>query len=106
MASKTATSSKIPPSAAATAGWRLTWSRIDAGSVGVVPPSFVTSWRGVTATSVPLFEATKILSNDALIVSVNTYVPAMSVTPSATASAVSARRSLREQSPRRTTAHA
>ena len=68
-----------------------------------MPPSFVTSWRGVMAASVPLFEATKILSKDALIVSVNTYVPAMSVTPSATASAVSARRSLREKSPRRTT---
>ena len=52
-----------------------------------MPPSFVTSWRGVMAASVPLFEATKILSKDALIVSVNTYVPAMSVTPSATASA-------------------
>jgi hypothetical protein len=70
-----------------------------------VPPLFDVSivLRGVIDASVPLADSVKIRSKERLIVSVKTYVPAMSVTPRATASAVSTRRSLRANSPRRAT---
>ena len=59
--------------------------------------------RGVIDASVPFADSVKILSNELLIVSVKTYVPAISVTPRATASAVRTSRSLRAKSPRRAT---
>ena len=91
-----------PPSASCTPGtpWirRRTDSRID--GLELEPPwSPLIVSCGVTATSVRLLACWKILSNDRLIVSVSTYVPAISATPSATASAVSARRSLRARKP-------
>jgi hypothetical protein len=57
----------------------------------------------VIAVSTPSFDFSKIRSNDRLIVSVKTYVPAIRVTPSAMARAVSPRRSLRVRSPRSAT---
>jgi hypothetical protein len=70
-----------------------------------VPPLFEVSivLAGVTDASVPFADSAKMRSNERLIVSVKTYVPAMSVTPSATASAVSTSRSFRANSPRSAT---
>src|SRR3954453_12711642 len=97
--------SNTEPSALCTPGWRRTCARIVGETVGCVPPLLLVSigLRGVIDASVPFADWVKIRSNERLIVSVKTYVPAMSVTPRATASAVSTRRSLRANSPRRAT---
>src|SRR4051794_2317212 len=97
--------SKTEPSALWTPGWRRTRARTAGDTVGTVPPLFETSMvcLGVIDASVPFADWVKIRSNERLIVSVKTYVPAISVTPSATASAVRISRSLRANSPRRAT---
>ena len=97
--------SKIEPSALATPGCWRTLSSTGPGTVGAVPPLLVVSivLCGVIAASVPRLETVKIVSKALLIESVKTYVPAISVVPSTTASTVSARRSLRAKSPRRAT---
>ncbi len=103
--SSTVPTSKTEPSALCTPGCRRTCARIVGDTVGCVPPLFDVSivLRGVIDASVPFADSVKILSNELLIVSVKTYVPAMSVTPRATASAVRTSRSLRAKSPRRAT---
>src|SRR3954462_13426891 len=97
--------SNTEPSALCTPGWRRTRARIVGGTVGCVPPLLLVSigLRGVIDASVPFADWVKIRSNERLIVSVKTYVPAISVTPSATASAVRISRSLRAKSPRSAT---
>jgi hypothetical protein len=92
-----------PPWASATPSVRRTRCSSEAGTVGSVPASVSRPSRGVIAVSTPSLDFSKIRSNERLIVSVKTYVPAIRVTPSAMASAVSARRSLRVNSPRRAT---
>ena len=67
------------------------WSSTSSESIGLLAE---------IVTSVPAFPCSKILSNEALIVSVNTYVPEIIITPSSTASAVKAARSFRAPSPR------
>ena len=102
---RTVPASKIEPSALPTPGCLRTCARIVGEIVGWVPPLFDVSigLRGVTEASVPFADCVKIRSNERLIVSVKTYVPAMSVTPSATASAVRITRSLCANSPRSAT---
>src|SRR3954454_6375890 len=97
--------SNTEPSALCTPGCRRTCARIAGETVGCVPPWLLVSigFRGVIDASVPFADWVKIWSNERLIVSVKTYVPAISVTPSATASAVRISRSFRANSPRRAT---
>src|SRR6185436_5110387 len=97
--------SNTEPSALPTPGCRRTCARTAGETVGCVPPLLLVSigLRGVIDASVPFADWVKIRSNERLIVSVKTYVPAISVTPSATARAVRTRRSLRANSPRRAT---
>ena len=63
---------KTDPVAASTPSTSRTRSRRSAGKPGGPTSSDCTSWRAVTATSVPFSDSLKISLNDSLIVSVRT----------------------------------
>ena len=93
--------SKTEPPAVTTSGDCFTRSSTDGGTTGCVPSEFSNVFLAVIDASAPLFDAVKILSKPLLIESVKMYVPAISVVPSTTATAVRTNRSLRAKSPRR-----
>jgi hypothetical protein len=97
------TAPRIAPAADATPSTARTRCTRRSSSGGGSAKKSVSTLRGTTATSVPVFACAKTSVKERLIVSVKMYVPAIIATPSTTASAVRAVRSGRARRPRSAT---